>query len=136
MVRRNVSHVNILDHGILLFVGMDGNTTDKEGVKLPKKRKISSVDPLLKDLHMARVRYEAEEQGGNVDTVRKERSTFQLQLKKIHQPSEAISDTLVYSGSEACCLSIRDSELSAHGPNLQCNPSDHRALVATFRMKQ
>lgn len=126
---------------VLLLLGMDAHTSSASKViKDRLKCDLKAVDKLLEGYQGRYVR--VEHKGEDVGTVRKERSTFQMQLREAHVPLRHIADFILVSRAVHVKRYKKDflwvaehTYLGPYGPNLTTNPSCHRAIVVKFRLQ-
>ena len=123
---------------VLLLLGADANTTRQRNLIMGNMKKdLAIVDRFIAKNKSVRIRH----QGKDINTVKKERSTFQVQLNKTHAPNHGISDFIMVSTKSAdskgtFTLKKGKTYLSPHGPNPKDNPSDHKAVGLTFVLEE
>lgn len=127
---------------VLLLLGIDANTSDQSAIIEAKlKKDLQNVDKLLAKHKGAYKRIQ--HQGEDTGTVRKARSSFQVQLLKTHVLTSGISDFILVSDrvsssgeKKELTLVQKSTYLSPYGPTPMANPSDHRAVALEFTLEE
>ena len=126
---------------VLLILGTDANTSQQAHlIQARLKQDLKKVDALISKYP---ARYTRIPTSNASNTVQKKRSTFQMQLSKIHVNLSSISDFILLSNSVSqenthtlYIPIIKKALLGPHGPQPTSNPSDHAPIMLTFMLNK